>query len=178
MTNLEYLGLAETSVSDEGLIALSALTTLRSLDLRWTGVTGRGFEWMSRMTGLEDLYLSNVPIEQGDVKFLAGLSALRVLDFGATALTDGDLAHLADSNIESLTVMSDLLGDEACGYIVEIASLEMIHLRFAHASSAGIEKVLQLPNLKFAVIRAPSISEDERERLCKGKPGQTITIVP
>jgi hypothetical protein len=69
-TELQYLALSETSITDAGLEHLKGLTQLEILDLDGTRVTDAGLEHLSRMTQLKALTLWGAKVSSPGVKKL------------------------------------------------------------------------------------------------------------
>lgn len=70
LTELQELGLAHTTVTDEGLAQLKDLQNLRSLGLSSTPVTDRGLDHLEKLSSLQWVWLSKKTISAAAVEKL------------------------------------------------------------------------------------------------------------
>jgi Leucine-rich repeat (LRR) protein len=81
-------------VDDRNLAPLADLSELVWIDLQATSVTDAGLVHLSGLKKLERLRLDETQISDAGLARLAGLANLRVLNLSETQITDAGLAHL------------------------------------------------------------------------------------
>ncbi|GAB4160264.1 MAG: hypothetical protein Tsb009_37570 [Planctomycetaceae bacterium] len=95
MTNVQYLWLRGSSISDKGLLYLTKMSKLQGLDLGNNQITDEGLRILGKMTGLIHLNVSgNVGIKGSGLIHLKSLTSLMSLDLHSTQVTDDSLVHL------------------------------------------------------------------------------------
>lgn len=87
LTNLEYLDLSNTDVSDGTLAGLSALPQLRRLLLSGTRITDNGLRYLRQAIHLQYLDLRRTHVSDTGLQELAGLRDLRHVDARSTKVT-------------------------------------------------------------------------------------------
>lgn len=95
--DVDELSLRGTSVTDEGLAALSLLPGLRGLDLADTRVTDAGLAHVADLRALERLDLSGTRVTGEGLARLKALVSLEELRLAGTAVTDDAVAKLRES---------------------------------------------------------------------------------
>ncbi|MCA8923018.1 MAG: hypothetical protein KDD82_14480 [Planctomycetes bacterium] len=109
LSGLEQLSVNNTSVGDEGLLALARLDRLRTLNLyRCEGVSDAGLEVLDRLPDLEDLDLGSTGITDAGLARVARLPRLRRLNLSyCKSVTLNGIRELAGlSTLRDLTVHS------------------------------------------------------------------------
>ncbi len=109
-------------VTDDWLKRLSAVTTLRRLDLANCAVQGDGLRHISNLTGLRDLNLTLTPVNDEGLKHLSGLTELRTLGLASTQCTGTGFTHLK-----------------------ALKKLENVNFHFTPLNDAGLKAISQLP---------------------------------
>jgi Leucine-rich repeat (LRR) protein len=104
LTNLDYLNLVNTAVTDAGLAHLSKLPKLRELFLDGTAITDVGLDHLSGCTNLERLGISETAVTDAGLAHLSRLPKLQEVFLDGTAVTDLGLGNLSGS--ASLTYLS------------------------------------------------------------------------
>lgn len=87
MTDLLYLDLSGTRVTDAGLLHLQSLERLEVLQLWNTNVTDAGLSLIARLPNLVQLGLGNTRVSDAGVRHLTSLTKLRVLQLWGTNVT-------------------------------------------------------------------------------------------
>ena len=95
-TNLQYLSLCGTKLTDDGLRALSEyrLADLRVLSLEGVPVTDKGVRELAKMPGIERLNLFRTRCDDATIEILAGFPALRHVALGRSRITDAGVSEL------------------------------------------------------------------------------------
>jgi outer membrane biosynthesis protein TonB len=92
-TQLDALHIVQAAVTDEGMVPVRALTTLRILSLEGTPVTDLTLEIIASLPNLQALNLGGTLVTPKGLLHLRGMKSLRVLDVPAD-FTDPMLAQL------------------------------------------------------------------------------------
>lgn len=100
--NLTMLNLANCSIDDEDMSRIGAMSNLVYLDLSGTRVTDAGLAQLAQLQRLEHLYLPAQTTDAG-VRHLAGLNRLHKLNLIKSQVTDETLVTL-----QHLTSLSDV----------------------------------------------------------------------
>jgi WD40 repeat protein len=133
LTELRFLGLRASAVTDPGLAYLKPFTKLRGLTLMSTAVGDTGLAHLKDLTALEDLDLDRTVITDAGLPHLKGLVKLRRLQMAHTAVTDAGL--------------DPLLG---------LVELQELNLRGTVVTREGAEKITKrLPGTKVGYGPAP-----------------------
>jgi Leucine-rich repeat (LRR) protein len=96
LTNLTYLDLSHTRVSDAGLVHLKGLTNLTRLDLAGMRVSDAGLVHLKGLTNLTYLDLSHTRVSDAGLVHLKGLTNLAQLDLSRTRVSDAGLRDLVN----------------------------------------------------------------------------------
>jgi serine/threonine protein kinase/Leucine-rich repeat (LRR) protein len=116
--NLQTLDLSANSsaesLTDDGLIALEDLPTLRVLGLRTAKITDASLDRVAKLNELEGLDLEGTPVSDAGVEKLAGLSRLSRLSLTRTGVTDGVTETLAKmKSLRSLALRQTRISPES-----------------------------------------------------------------
>src|SRR5512133_3260216 len=95
MPRLRRLYLRDTSVTDEGLKHIAALTHLEELDLYGVKITDRGVAQLQNLTARRKLILLGAPITDESIPVLAAMPHLTELNLYRSRITNAGLAKLA-----------------------------------------------------------------------------------
>jgi len=94
LSQVGYLALDGTQLTDEGLKCLRGMDRIRQLQLCGTRITDQGLKHLEGMTGLSVLHLANTEISDTGLKHLEGLTGLSTLCLSDTEISDAGLEHL------------------------------------------------------------------------------------
>jgi hypothetical protein len=94
LTDLAFVDLSSTKVTDDGLRHLEGLPKLMCLSLIKTGVTDAGLVHLEVLTGLEYLHLRGTQVTDAGLKRLEGLHKLKFLGLEGTQVTDEGVEKL------------------------------------------------------------------------------------
>jgi Leucine Rich Repeat (LRR) protein len=104
MPRLKTLGLAGTQVSDLGCKELAQIETLAELSLADTAITDEGVKHLSRLTNLQSLNLQSTAISDTGLRSLGKLPQLESLDISATNVTDDGIRGLKERMLHPVYV--------------------------------------------------------------------------
>lgn len=123
-TNLEYVGLRGTNVTDAYLTHFEPLHKISTIDLSGTKVTNEGVKKFTSNPELVSLNLSFTAVDGKVVEELAKFPKLSALDVSGTRVTAADLiAHKSSLNLRELTLDADAMTP---------AILNQLHSAFPH----------------------------------------------
>ena len=134
IANLRSLDLSSVwGLWDDDLECLEGLTSLQSLNLRSSPLTGKGLKYLKGLTNLRSLSLHRSGITDADLECLKEITNLRALDLGDNqSLTNTGLEH-----IKGLT------------------SLQSLNLSGTKVNYVGLEHLEKLTDLQSLDIGAP-----------------------
>jgi len=94
LTNVTFLELGGTQITDAGLEHLEGLASLDHLTLYSTSVTDTGLEHLEGLASLVTLHLARTRVTETGLEHLEGLTNLTDLNISYTPVTDAGLEHL------------------------------------------------------------------------------------
>jgi len=172
-------------LTDEGLIQLKHIKSLRDLDIETAKISGRGIAALAELPSLQVLKLANMklPTEE-EWKALGRLSSLQRLSLKAirSEVTDACIEHmvglqsLRNLSIDAIVIrdrnaMYSLdITDEGLGYISKLKSLERLTLHGAKITDEGLQQLSKIPKLKWMDLQGCNVTEQGLQRLKKKLP--------
>lgn len=148
LTDLVWLDLFETQVSEEGLVHIGTLKNLRWLGLQRTGVKKDWLTPLRNLTELRELRLGDTGLENEALEHVAGLTNLEVLRLNGTAISDDGLVHL--KGLAKLRVL-DLIKTQVEGpglrHLEQLNELSTLDLTGTKLKDAGISHLAALKHL-------------------------------
>ncbi len=152
LDNLRFLSLAETKISDAGLVHLKALKVLQELHLDNTSVTDNG------------------------LVRLASLQTLQILDLKGTKITDAGLAHLRPlQNLRGLYLTRTGITDAGLTHLTTLGNLETLILWDTRISDTGLLQLRPLKNLRELILWNTQVTEKGADGLRRGLPDCDIS---
>ena len=142
-------------IGDTTLACLSDTTQLEYLDLSRTGVTDLGLRYLTGLTNLDELNLSFTQITDAGLIHVSKLSKLRTLNLDSTAITDAGLVQLRTlSQLNTLSLADTNVTDGGLKDIAALTSLGFLDLSETQVSSAGFARLKSLlPQTRIGVKR-------------------------
>ena len=134
------LSLAGAKVTRRGVEQLRSVTTLPSLDLSHTQLTGDALEVVAQLSGLTDLKLAGCHwVRDEHLELLSPLTHLDRLDLEDTSITPAGLKHL--QSLGALTVLRlnrcFAINDAAVEPLCRLSKLQILDLTSCEISSRG-----------------------------------------
>ena len=149
LTSLKRLDLSGSQVTDAGLAILSALTSLQHLDLSGARATDASLEYLSTLTSLEWLDLSDTQVTDAGLVRISTLTSLEYLDLSGTQVTDAGLEHLsALTSLQHLDLSGTQVTDAGLEHLSVLTSLKKLVLRYTQVTSDGLEHLSTLTSLE------------------------------
>ena len=96
-TDLDWLCLSRTRVTDDGMRHVRSFDRLVSLGLADTRITDSALRLLNELDRLQVLDLSGTLITDAGLQHLVRMSGVRWIDLGGTQITDAGLEHLKGS---------------------------------------------------------------------------------
>ena len=152
--NLKSLDLADTDLTDLGMVHLPKFKQLTRLSLFYCNITNGGLRHIAELASLEELNLDSREISDSGLGHLRKLKKLRCLDVFSGRITDSGCAHISRiKSLESLELCGGGVGDLGCTLLSSLENLTSLNLsqneRITNrgASALAVLKFLKALNL-------------------------------
>src|SRR4029453_1589699 len=144
------VSLARTWATDADIEPLTAVKTLRRLDLSLTYVSDRGVERLKQLDRLEDLNLYAAEfITDAALAFLRGHRQLKSLNLRGTDVTDTSLAYVATlPSLTALDISFTQITDVGMEHLAALSQIEELNLGGNKISGVGLHVLKLLPRLR------------------------------
>uniref|UniRef100_A0A7S1YTP9 Uncharacterized protein n=1 Tax=Ditylum brightwellii TaxID=49249 RepID=A0A7S1YTP9_9STRA len=148
--NLTSLDLADTDLTDLGMVHLPKFENMTRLSLFYCNITNAGLRHLSSMTKLEVLNLDSREIGDDGLSYLRGLTKLRSLDIFSGRITDLGCSHIGKiASLESLELCGGGVGDLGCAHLANLENLTSLNLsQNERITNRGAASLAALSNLK------------------------------
>jgi hypothetical protein len=150
MPNLTSLDLADTELTDLGMVHLPKFERLTRLSLFYCNVSNNGLRHLQNMTSLEVLNLDSREVGDDGLAYLRHLKNLKSLDIFSGRITDVGCGHLSKiSSLESLELCGGGVGDLGCTLLAQLQNLTSLNLsQNERITNRGAAALAALSNLK------------------------------
>ncbi|CAH0518541.1 unnamed protein product [Peronospora belbahrii] len=130
LKHLERLDLAETSLTDSGLLEIcNGTKKLKALNIADTDISDNGASGLSKLKELRMLCLDAKGITNRALVNVSYLSQLEKLDLFSANITDNGLLHLFRlHNLQELSICGGNISDRGVGIISKLTSLTSLNL--------------------------------------------------
>jgi Leucine-rich repeat (LRR) protein len=146
LTSLITLNLSGTNIT--GLTHLSSLTSLKTLILSGTEITDEGLRPVSSLTSLTTLNLSGTQITDAGLAPISSLTLLTTLDLSRNQITDAGLTHLHSlSSLMTLNLFYTQITDEGITNLRSLNTLTSLNLNRTQITDTGIVQLFPLTSL-------------------------------
>ena len=148
--NLTSLDLADTNVTDLGMVKIAKFKKLTRLSLFYCNITNHGLRHISKLTELEVLNLDSRDISDDGLTRLYKLTKLKSLDVFSGRITDAGCVHIAKiESLESLELCGGGIGDLGCSLLANLDNLTSLNLSQNDCiTNRGAAALATLTNLK------------------------------
>jgi len=148
LSALEELNLDSCPIGDWTISHLeSVVPNLVSLDLADTDLSDLGMVHLAKFKKLKRLSLFYCNLTNSSLQHLSSLSKLEVLNLDSREIDDNGLWHLQSLQLKSLDIFSGRVTDQGCSHIAKIKSLENLECCGGGVTDAGCSKLATLENL-------------------------------
>jgi Leucine Rich repeat len=135
-------------VTDRGLLLLSGMSRLQSLNLSGTGVTDRGLEALSQIPRLQKLDLSKTNLDGHGLTYLKQQKFLTELNLTAAKLTDSGLAGVAfPPSLSGLTLVNTAISGTGLAGLGKVSRLWSLNLGRSNVDDEGLKTIAAIPFL-------------------------------
>jgi len=148
--NLLSLDLADTDLSDLGMIKIAKFKKLKRLSLFYCNLTNSSLRHLSALSSLEALNLDSRDISDGGLVHLQSLQKLKSLDIFSGRVTDYGCTHIAKiRSLEYLELCGGGIGDAGCVTLATLENLQTLNLsQNERITNRGAAALAALSNLK------------------------------
>jgi len=153
--NLVSLDLADTDLSDLGMIKIAKFKKLKRLSLFYCNLTNSSLQHLSSLSNLEILNLDSRDIGDDGLFHLRSLQNLKSLDIFSGRVTDYGCSHIAKiKSLESLELCGGVVGDTGCAALATLENLVTLNLsqneRITNMGAAALAALSKLKALNLS----------------------------
>lgn len=146
LADVEYLELASTVVTNEGMKTVGTLQSLQRLSVTLTEVDGAGIAHLSGLTNLKRLSVASSKCTGEGFAALKPLTKLENLNFHSCLVNDAGLAEVGTlSSLERLEIVHTKFTDAGAKHLAGLTNLRRLQIGSREATGATMEFVKALP---------------------------------
>lgn len=139
LNGLVDLSVANTNVSDTGLVDVGRLSDLRYANFTGTRIADATIGALGRCRGLRYLYADRTAVTDAGVAALAGCVMLEDLSLAKTGVTDHGVAHLTSlPHLKFLDLTDTSVGDASLHTMRALKGLRELYLGRTNVTAGGI----------------------------------------
>ncbi|KAL7520561.1 hypothetical protein ACHAWX_005281 [Stephanocyclus meneghinianus] len=159
--NITSLDLADTDLSDIGMMKLAQFKRMKKLSLFYCNVSNAGLRHLASMTNLEVLNLDSREIDDNGLKHLRALP-LKSLDIFSGRVTDLGCTYLSKiKTLTSLELCGGGVGDLGCAHLATLSNLTSLNLsQNERITNRGAAALAALTNLKALNLSNTCVTHD------------------
>jgi DNA-binding response OmpR family regulator len=174
----QKLDLFRMDVTDKDLGHLtSGLDNLRFLSLADTNVTNEGLVHLKDLKELQELHLDATQVNDDGLPLLTCLENLEVLDLKETQVTDAGLARLQPlKKLRGLYLTRTGIGDEGLSHLSGFSDMQILILWQTKVTDKGLAHLESLKNLQELILWNTDVTEEGVERLARALPECDISL--
>eukprot|EP00980_Cylindrotheca_fusiformis_P012600 scaffold3084_cov144-Cylindrotheca_fusiformis.AAC.48 len=159
--NLVSLDMADTDLSDLGMVHLAKFKKLKRLSLFYCNISNSGLRHLSQLACLEALNLDSRAIGDDGLYHLRNLTHLKALDIFSGRITDAGCYHISNiKSLESLELCGGGIGDPGCSMLASLENLTSLNLsqndRITNRGAASLAALSKLKALNLSNTRVNS----------------------
>ena len=156
LSKARRLNLCGSEVTDAGLAALSGLTQLEALDLRYTFITDEGLAHLANLENLAELHLGGfsrnvgTKITDHGIEHLRNMKKLTRLSLGGTKVGDDSMKIVRGmTGLKHLELWQTKVADDGLADVAALADLEHLDIFSTQTTNLGIGHLQRLERLKL-----------------------------
>lgn len=153
LSDMDYLMLRLTRITDRSMGEVASLTQLRHLNLSTLNVTDDGIAKLSTLHNLEGLYFD-----------------------GSHAITGVGLQSLTDLPLRKLSLRGTAASDETTSALEELTAIEYLDLGMSPVGDTTLSRIGKLPKLKILLLDMTSITDKGVHELLNAKNLERLTV--
>ena len=179
MTQLERLDLDSCRyITDQGMVHLPAVKSLRRLSLRGTSITDVG---LAHLQGMELVSLripESLRTDIGLQHYLRAIARRSRFHLDGWQISDAGLVHLQElPGLQSLSISDVPITDAGLGALQELSELRSIGLRNLAIGDAGLVHLARLSRLNQLVLIRTGVTATGIQNLQAALPNCRIVVV-
>ena len=179
LSRAKRLNVCGSNVTDAGLAALSGLTGLEVLDLRYTHITDEGLAHLKDLQNLTELYLGGhakqvgTKITDRGMEHLRSMKKLTRLSLGGTNVGNDAMKIVRGmTRLKHLELWFTKVTDDGLADVSTLADLEHLDIYTTGATDSGIAHLQRLERLKVLnLYDVTSVTDDAVDALRRAVPG-------
>jgi hypothetical protein len=149
LTELEWLDLHGTGITDAGLAPVAGFHKLKFLRLNGTRVGDAGLAHLRHLPLLKTLYLGGAAVGDAGLAYLGHLPMLEVLSLDNTAVGDAGLAHINQlPKLSYLSLDGTRMGDKGIAHLAKLPELRELSMENTSNTSEGLRQLVKFPRLE------------------------------
>ncbi len=160
------ISLADTGISDVGLVRLKGLTQLQELDLSASSVTDYGLETLIPHKNLKKLNLQRTSVTGAGLVHIIGAKKLAELDLSRSQVTDASLDPV--KGLVSLTILrlnSTAVTDEGLAAVKPLINLKELHLADTRVTGSGLTNLKYMEQLTLLDLSQTPINNNQMQSI-------------
>jgi eukaryotic-like serine/threonine-protein kinase len=179
LSNVQGLELSGNPLSDDALLHIGEIPTLRWLYLGRAKITDRELHRLSRLQNLESLGLEHTSITDAGLLQIRGLERLRELLLANTQVTDRTLQHFASfPTLVRLNLYGTAITDDGLKHLQGMRNLKFLILERTGVTDSGLEYLKALTSLRELNLRHTNVTHEGITTLEKYLPECQIENFP
>jgi len=154
-------GSDDPKATPDALEALAKLQGVETIELSHNAsVNDEALRWLSKMTSLETLYLYNTEVTGSGLKSLKG-APLLYLELSHSPVTNKGLAEVGDlTSLEYLGLKSTAVSDSGMRHLSTLRSLRELRLTNTEVTDAGLEELSHIGSLEAILLGGTRVTAE------------------
>lgn len=162
-------------INDAALSSLAGLTDVRFLVLEDTRITEKSLEVVSQLKTLQVLNIRNTPLQ--DLSRLEELPALESLMVDFSKVRNERFSSLARiPRLRLLSAASTQMSDAGLAALSKSSSLEELNISYANLGEHGLAPLQAMSNLKVLVLQKSVFNPTDLEEFKEKNPGCKVVL--
>ena len=160
LPKLEWLEIANSRLSKDGMKHLEKCAALKRLYIHDINLDGEEIAWISNLKYLEALTLQRTQIDGGFLKHLNSIDSLKVLNLSGNPITDEDMAQIARfKNLEVLALADTQITGSGIEQLKGMARLNELNIENCSIQDNDLSYFLSMPNLRIVYAAGCRLSD-------------------
>lgn len=167
LPKLEQALLMFLNITDNGLVHLSDMQQLRTIDLRGsTAISDDGIKHLEGLKNLKALKLRNVLVTNGAMPSIGKLTELKVLTLEDTQVDDDGISELTGlTKLIELDLTRTTVSDEGLSALTGMKELQTLNLRGINLSGYGLEHLKAAQKLEKLIVSETTMNDTGLEHV-------------
>ena len=170
-------GSEEPKATPAALVALGKLRGVETVELSHNeSVNDDALQWLSRLTSLRTLYLYNTEVTGNGLEHLTDVP-LESLELSRSPVTDDGLEHIgAIATLEYLGLKNTQISDSGLSNVSKLQKLRELRLTNTDVTDAGLQELRGLASLDALSLRGTLVTAKGVEDFKAAVPGCQVTV--